>query len=265
MLKSSEEVFSEALSVLALRSQAVPAQIHATTCIGLVNQGGVIVAADSRASAMGGQIVSESFNKIIELDAYSVIAVSGAVNLAQKISRFLRGRFSYEADLYEGQIIPPKTKLNLIRNTIDQAMGTFNSSVENPIFISPLFATWDLDKHEPGGRIFKILPDLSLTPEEQLEAVGSGSTVAVPVLETLLAVLGKLPLRNDLRKVVGYDEAIHLVITALLSSSAKDSHTGENIKVVGITSNGVENVAREKVIDIVARVKRGEVLPKCQQ
>ena len=254
-LKSAEDIFAEAkadlvssMSELQLATHPQELDVQATTCVGLVFNEGVVVGADGQATAMPTRIVTSSFKKILPLDSHSLLAIAGVPGIAIRMAKLLRAQFSFDADLYEGRYIPPRSKMNIIANMIQKNMGM---AFSHGLIVVPIFTTFDQDPREPGGRVFSISPDGSDLPEVGLEAIGSGGDSAKLSIRVLLRVGGKNP-RN-----LSLDEAQRLVIQGLLDAHEVDAGTGENLSMSYITKEGISIVSKDQVSLLKTSIAEG--------
>ena len=258
---SSEKIFLEAEKKLfvgidssGFKNGLENLILHGTTCIAIIHKGGLTVATDGRATA-NNLIWTETFDKIFQLDRHSLLAVSGSAGFAQKIAKLLQAFFSFESDKAENEYIPPKTKVNIVA----QHMGRNMSQLESLGFIMPIFATFDADRRNSGGRIFLILPDGTIKPESQFEAVGSGAERASEAISTALYFKGKSPDHNSLREVLSRDQAERIVTFALMEANKRDSATGYHVNMKTITGKGVESASPARIEEIKANILGGNL------
>lgn len=236
--------------------------VHGTTCVALVNQAGVVVAADGRGTYGGTVIATESVQKLFDLDRHSVLAVAGALASAQNMARVLKAQFLHEADKAEGAAsthIPSKTKVNTVARLVRQSGLAANLGVA----VFPMLGLYDTDRDDPGGRVFVVLPDGALKPESQVDAVGSGSqTAMVSIMSKLDAILGVS--KRDFDSVYFKDclpvgIAKELAIYGLASAHQVDGATGTNISMVVVGENGISPVSQDEIVLILEKTKTGRI------
>ena len=98
----SQPIAGDFLSLLAARqlpalkvdAQAAPAQTQATTVFAFHFKEGVLMAGDRRATA-GNVIVTDRIDKVIEIDATSVLAIAGVPATAFEMARVMQTSFEY--------------------------------------------------------------------------------------------------------------------------------------------------------------------------
>src|SRR3990167_870184 len=154
---SAEEIFERAgkeislnfSSFASLNNDARRLSLGGTTIMGLVHKEGILGGCDCQATSSDGNIASSNFKKIIRLDSHSLLAISGVAGLGIEMARLLRTNLCYEADLREGEYVPPKTKANMVA---DRLRSMFPSAISLNLIVAPILITYDMDKREPGGR-----------------------------------------------------------------------------------------------------------------
>jgi proteasome beta subunit len=75
-------------------THAAPVETQATTVFAFHSAGGVLMAGDRRATA-GNVIVTDRVDKVIELDAHSLLAIAGVPATAFEMARVLQTSFEY--------------------------------------------------------------------------------------------------------------------------------------------------------------------------
>ena len=84
---------------------------EATTILAFQYADGVLVAGDRRATA-GNMVLYDRADKVVDLDAYSVMAISGSPAIAFEIARILEHAFQYyrrrfaSGDEFAGEVAP---------------------------------------------------------------------------------------------------------------------------------------------------------------
>lgn len=123
---------------------------ESTTILAVRYQGGVVIAGDRRATA-GTAILYDRADKVLEVDPYSVLAISGSPAMAFEIARVLEHSFKYyrRSQLQELSLEGKLRMLsNLIRNNLPMALQGIGAVI-------PIFASYDLDAvEEKAGKIF---------------------------------------------------------------------------------------------------------------
>jgi len=183
-----------------------------TTTIGLVFNGGVILATEKRAT-MGYMIASKRAKKVYQVANRIGMTTAGGVGDAQQLARIL----TVECNLYQ------------IRRSRSITVGAASTLLSNylnqnryfPYYVQLLVGGVD----ESGSVLYSVDAMGGATKEEEIVATGSGSPMAYGVLE------------DRFHKDMTRDEAIDLAIRALKAAMKRDAGSGEGIHVVVITKD----------------------------
>ena len=179
---------------------------HATTCVALRFNDGVVVAGDRRATS--GNIISHrAVEKVVQTDAFSAVAISGAAGPAMDMIKL----FSLNLEHYEkmeGRLLSLEGKANqlsiMVRNNLPAAM--------QGLVVMPLFAGFDTLENQ--GRIWDYDATGGRYEEREFVTIGSGGTHAGTVI--------KVGWKSDLTS----DSAIRLACKSLYEAADADSATG---------------------------------------
>jgi proteasome beta subunit len=179
---------------------------HGTTIVAAVCEGGVVMAADRRATA-GNIIAKRDVEKVIRSDEFSAMAIAGAASLGFEFARL----FQVELEHYEkmeGRSLSLEGKANrlakMVRDNLALAM--------QGLIMIPLFAGYD---EETGiGRIFSYDVAGGPSEEQRYHSIGSGSMFAKSSLKKLY--FDDMPL----------SEAVLACVQALYDAADDDSATG---------------------------------------
>jgi proteasome beta subunit len=193
-----------------------------TTTVGLICNGGVVLASEKRAT-MGSFIASKAAKKIYQVDDRMGITTAGIVGDAQALVRLME----VEARLY---------KIRRGESMTVRGMSTLLSNVMSgqrffPYIVQLLIGGIDRD----GPHIFSIDPFGGNTEEREIAATGSGSPIAYGVLEDRYS--------TDMSMKTG----ISLAIQALHSAMKRDSASGEDMEVIVITKEKYEELSEEQI------------------
>jgi proteasome beta subunit len=179
---------------------------HATTCVGLKYESGVVVAGDRRATS-GNWISHRDMEKVVQTDRHSAVAISGAAGPAMDMIKL----FALQLEHYEkmeGRPLSLEGKANqlsmMVRNNLPAAM--------QGMIVMPLFAGFDLDNSE--GRIWAYDATGGRYEEREYVTIGSGGMHAGTVV--------KVGWKRDL----GSDQAVELACRSLWEAAEADSATG---------------------------------------
>ena len=179
---------------------------HATTCVALRFDGGVVMAGDRRATA-GNLISHRGMEKVVQADQHSAVAIAGAAGPAMEMVRLFQLQLEHYEKV-EGTSLSLEGKANqlsmMVRNNLPAAMQGLG--------VVPIFAGYDLRRGV--GRLFEY--DMTGGRYEELDhiATGSGSLHA----RTVIKIGWKATLdRND---------AVRLACRSLWEAADADSATG---------------------------------------
>jgi proteasome beta subunit len=193
-----------------------------TTTCALTCKDGVVLAADTRASA-GYFIVDRNVMKIQKIDEHLGMTIAGGVADAQNLVDLLR----YNANLYRlsnnQKLIPVKSAARLCSNVL------FNQRYY-PYYV--LILMGGCDKNGDGTEIYNIEP-FGAIPTHRCSSTGSGSPVAYGYLE------------SEYKKDLSVNEAYKTAIHAIAAAIRRNSGTGDNINAVIIDKDGYRELSKE--------------------
>ena len=192
-----------------------------TTTCALTCKDGVVLAADTRASA-GFFIADKHVMKIQKIDRNIGMTMAGGVADAQNLVDIMR----YNANIYrltDKDPIPIKSAARLCSNVL------FNQRYF-PFFVQIILAGVDKTKEE--GQIYNIDLFGSMTSEKFI-STGSGSPVAYGYLET------------EFKENLTVNDAYKLAIQAIAAAIRRNSGTGDGINVVIIDKDGYRELSKE--------------------
>ena len=200
-----------------------------TTTCALTCKDGVVLAADTRASA-GFFIADKHVMKIQKVDRHIGMTMAGGVADAQNLVDIMR----YNANIYrltDKEPIPIKSAARLCSNVL------FNQRYF-PFFVQIILAGVDKTKEE--GQIYNIDLFGSMT-SEKFVSTGSGSPVAYGYLET------------EFKENLTVNDAYKLAIQAIAAAIRRNSGTGDGINVVIIDKDGYRELSKEmkKAVSVV--------------
>ena len=179
---------------------------HATTCLALTYDGGVVMAGDRRATA-GNLISTRSVEKVVQADDLSGVAIAGTAGPAMEMIKLFQLQLEYYEKV-EGQALSLEGKANqlsmMVRSNLAAAM--------QGLAVVPLFAGYD--PLVGRGRLWDFDVTGGRYEERDFVAVGSGSMLASTVL------------RVGWRKNLTRDAAVELAARALWEASDADTATG---------------------------------------
>src|SRR4249920_2983511 len=192
-----------------------------TTTCALTCKDGVVLAADTRASA-GFFIADKHVMKIQKVDRHIGMTMAGGVADAQNLVDIMR----YNANIYRltnKDPIPINSAARLCSNVL------FNQRYF-PYYVQIILAGVDKTKEE--GQIYNIDLFGSMTSEKFI-STGSGSPVAYGYLET------------EYKEDLGVNEAYKIAINAIAAAIRRNSGTGDDINAVIIDKDGYRELSKE--------------------
>jgi proteasome beta subunit len=191
-----------------------------TTTCALTCSDGVVLAADTRASA-GFFIADRHVMKIQKVDRHLGMTIAGGVADAQNLVDIMR----YNANIYRisnRKLMPVKSAARLCSNVL------FNQRYF-PYYVQIIMAGYDSEK---VAKIYNIDLFGSMTTEKFI-STGSGSPVAYGYLES--------EFRDDLK----VDDGYKLAIRAIAAAIRRNAGTGDGINVIIIDKDGFRELPQE--------------------
>jgi proteasome beta subunit len=200
----------------ALKPDAhAPVQTQATTVFAFHFKEGVLMAGDRRATA-GNVIVTDTIDKVIEIDATSVLAIAGVPATAFEMARVMQTSFEYYRRSQLQQLsLPAKVRAlaRLLRENLPMTMQGVG-------VVMPLFAGLDQAKSPAEPKIYFYDPLGAQFQAVGYAASGSGSGTIRSVL-SFQERYGK-PKPSEM----SLGEAVQFTLRVLMTASEFDSATG---------------------------------------
>jgi len=190
-----------------------------TTTCALTCSDGVVLAADTRASA-GFFIADRHVMKIQKVDRHLGMTIAGGVADAQNLVDIMR----YNANIYRitnKELMPVKSASRLCSNVL------FNQRYF-PYYVQIIVAGYDKE----GGQIYNIDLFGSMTSEKFI-STGSGSPVAYGYLE------------SEFKEGLGVNDAYKIAIRAIAAAIRRNAGTGDGINTVIIDKDGYRELSKE--------------------
>jgi proteasome beta subunit len=186
--------------------------LKGTTTIGVVCKDGVILASDTRVT-MGFFVAHKKGKKIYQIDDHLAVTISGNVADAQKAVEILKAN----AQLYKlsyRRLIPVSSAVRVIANLFASAR------------LAPLVAQVLIGGVDDTGPHIYMLDPLGSVTEEKCISTGSGSPIALGVLE------------DKYKEDVEIEEFTPIVVKAVKSAMKRDAASGDSFDVIVINENG---------------------------
>jgi proteasome beta subunit len=219
-------------------SSAAPVQTQATTVFAFHFAEGVLMAGDRRATA-GNVIVTDSVDKVIEIDATSLLAIAGTPATAFEMARVLQTSFEYyRRSQLQPLSLPAKVRAlaRLLRENLPMTMQGIG-------IVAPLFASLDHSVSPAKPQIYFYDPLGAQFQAVDHVASGSGSGTIRSILSFQEQYGQPRPSQMNLAQAVKF--ALRLLMVASEFDSATGgvnpvTHTYATLRV--LRSTGVEMV-----------------------
>jgi proteasome beta subunit len=219
----SQPIAGDFLSLLATRqvpalkvdASAAPAQTQATTVFAFHFKDGVLMAGDRRATA-GNVIVTDRIDKVIEIDATSILAIAGVPATAFEMARVMQTSFEYYRRSQLQQLsLPAKVRAlaRLLRENLPLTMQGVG-------VVMPLFAGLDQSKTPAEPKIYFYDPLGAQFQAVGYAASGSGSGTIRSVISFQERYGNPPPSKLDLKQAVQFTSRV------LMTASEFDAATG---------------------------------------
>jgi proteasome beta subunit len=181
-----------------------------TTTVGVLCDGGVVLASESRAT-MGNFIASSTAKKIYQIDDLVGLTTAGAVGDAQSLVRMVQ----VEARLYKMQRGEPLT----VKAITTMLSNVLSSRRYYPFMVQLVMG--GVDRY--GPRIYSLDALGGQIEERKVVSTGSGSPIAYGVLE------------SQYKPGLSIQEGTVLAARAIHNAMKRDSASGDKIELVRIT------------------------------
>jgi proteasome beta subunit len=196
-----------------------------TTTVGVLCDGGVVLASESRAT-MGNFIASSTAKKIYQVDQLVGLTTAGVVGDAQTLVRMIQ----VEARLYRMQRGEPMT----VKAITSLLSNVLSSRRYFPFMVQLVLG--GVDRY--GPKIYSLDALGGQIEERRIVSTGSGSPVAYGVLEAMY------------KPGLSMQEGQVLAARAIHNAMKRDSASGDKIELVRIT-NKYEEVGDQELQEIM--------------
>ncbi|XP_042353504.1 proteasome subunit beta type-11a [Plectropomus leopardus] len=205
---------------------------HGTTTLGFIFQGGVIAAADTRASA-GGLVACPAVHKITPIHSHLVVTSSGSGADCMLWERIL----AREIRLYQlrhRRCLSIQGTAKLLSFMLHPFKGT-------ELCVALTLCGWDKEANttdctKSGPKVIYVCSD-GARLQGDIFSVGSGSPYAYGVLD------------GGLSRSLSKEEAIALAREAVFRATHRDAYSGNNVDLFHITAQGWSQRKREDLKD----------------
>lgn len=197
-----------------------------TTTVGTMCKEGVVLATDTRVT-MGFYVAHKRGKKMYPLDRHIAMTIAGTVADAQNVVDILKANAAlFRLSRGHPMAVGAATRL---------AANMLFANRYYPLGLQAIIAGVDL----AGPHIFSLDPFGSITEEKKFFSTGSGSPVALGVLE------------DGYRDDMTTSQAISLVVRAIQGAMKRDVATGESFDVAVITSSGYRELSESEKSQIL--------------
>ncbi|MBC8103105.1 MAG: proteasome subunit alpha [Cytophagales bacterium] len=225
-------------------------EIHGTTVIAVKYKDGVINVGDRRATG-GMAIMYDKAEKVLSLDDYTLMAISGSFSKAMEIVRYLRHAFRY----YERSQLQQMSLDGKLSELSKVIAGNAMAAMQGLGVVIPVLSTFDREKNE--GRIFFYDGGGARFETVDYGAAGSGSTQIRGAFDYITKTRGPFAEMDR-------DTALKEALTLLEIAADLDAATGGAGKVLPlaktISAEGIEDVDTETLSRLVREIVGKEPL-----
>ncbi len=226
----------------------VPAQTQATTVFAFHFGDGVLMAGDRRATA-GNIIVTDRVDKVIEIDASSLLAIAGVPATAFEMARVLQTSFEYyRRSQLQALSLPAKVRAlaRLLRENLPMTMQGVGVVV-------PLFAGLDHSVQPAKAQIYFYDPLGAQFQAVGYAASGSGSGTIRSILSFQERYGNPRPSQMNLQQAVQFTLRLLMVASEFDAATGginPETRTFATIKL--LRPAGVETVSAEQQAEFLS-------------
>ncbi|MFH1237253.1 MAG: archaeal proteasome endopeptidase complex subunit beta [Candidatus Aenigmatarchaeota archaeon] len=193
-----------------------------TTTLGIVGKDFVVLAAERKAT-MGYLVASKNTKKIMKLADHAGMTIAGSVGDAQALERYVKA----EIKLYE---LEESRRMN-IKSIASLVANILYARSYYPYYVQLLIGGYDA-----APRLFSFDPSGSVIEEDSYFSTGSGSVMALGVLE------------DRFKEGLDVESTKKLAVHAIRAAIQRDiASGGSGIDVMVITAKGMTSLSDEEV------------------
>jgi proteasome beta subunit len=192
-----------------------------TTTVGVVCGDGVVMGADSRATA-DTFIASSEAIKVYKIDDGLGLTIAGVVGDAAYLVKFLKVQNEFYK-MNEGKALSPAAAASLLSLLLQE--NKFAPYIVQ-LIVGGIGKTPELYNIDPYGGSIK---------ETKFSSTGSGSLVALGYLESIYG------------PALSAQDAARHVAKALAIAMKRDSATGDGMKLIAITKKGFKEYSKDEI------------------
>lgn len=195
--------------------------LKGTTTVGVVCQDGVTLATDTRVT-MGFFVAHKQGKKVYQIDDHLAMTIAGIVADAQNVVEILKANATL-FKLNNRRPMPVAAASRLTANILF-------SNRYLPLGLQAIIAGVDAE----GASIYALDPFGSITEEKTFYSTGSGSPIALGILE------------NCYKTGITVEEASSLVVRAVKAAMKRDAASGDSFDVAVITKKGYRELNEDE-------------------
>ena len=199
--------------------------LKGTTTIGVVCKDGVILASDTRVT-MGYYVAHKQGKKVYKIDDHIGMTIAGSVADAQKVIDIITAN----AQLYRinlNRSMPINAAARMTSNLLFSARGLMAQILVGGV-------------DDTGPHIYSLDPLGSLT-EEKMTSTGSGSPLAIGVLE------------DKFKEDMTVEEALPVIARAVNAAMKRDVASGDNYNIIVIDSRGYRELTNQQKHELLRK------------
>lgn len=218
--------------------------VHGTTVIAVKYDGGVLNVGDRRATA-NYSVMYDRAEKVLPIDDYTLLAISGSYARAMEVVRYLRHSFRY----FERSQLQPMSLDGKLAELAKVVAASLPAALQGIGGFIPVLSAYDRVSHE--GRIFFYDAMGARFESTDYAAAGSGSYQIRGVFNYIVKTRG--PFHEMSRS-----EALREALLMLDIAADLDAATGGWSKVLPlaktISAEGIEDVAEDELAAVTAEI-----------
>ena len=216
---------------------------HSTTVIAVKYKDGLINVADRRATA-GYTVMYDQAEKVLALDDYTLISISGSFAKSVEVVRYLRHTFKY----FERSQLQPMSQEGKLMELQRVIANNMPAALQGIGAFIPVLSTFDRDTNQ--GRIYFYDAMGGQFETAEYGAAGSGSGPIRGAFEYILRTKG--PFREMSR-----EDALKECLTLLEIAADLDTATGGSSKHLpaakSITADGIVDFSEAEIKTALGR------------
>lgn len=203
-----------------------------TTILGLICKDGAVMAADRRVTAGGGLVVKKDFQKVLIINDYILMSISGNLSDANMLAKFASA---------ELKLMELKTKNRpLVKEAANLIAMMSYKNIRTPSMIPSIVGSIVGGFDEDGSvEIYTIEPAGGVDKINDYDAnFSSGMPFVLGLLE------------RQWKKDLTLQQGVDLAVEALKSSTQRDTASGNGIDVFTISKDGINHVVSQEIISV---------------